>query len=207
MQRLVVPKIQTPLLAVNDEGLWIAPTGESSGPLYRLAPGASDVSRVFHFGRGGFAWWMTASGDSVWLDAQPRPVSETSTVWELRGPDATPVWHVPANAVTNLHVGTVATEMVGDGANGLWTSLVTPSQEQQRIVRVDPQTGKATAIATLDPGYSPAVKLGPSSVLQYWKATTFDGSLFVLDPPAGMPGAADRIGEFSALYRITPAAS
>ena len=44
LQRLVVPKIQSPLLAFNEDGLWIAPTGESSGPLYRLAPGASRLA-------------------------------------------------------------------------------------------------------------------------------------------------------------------
>lgn len=55
LQRLSVPKIQTPLLAFNDDGLWIAPYGESSGPLYRLAPGATKVSAVLDLGSDGFA--------------------------------------------------------------------------------------------------------------------------------------------------------
>lgn len=90
LQRLTIQRIwKQPLLAFNDDGLWIAPTGEASGSLYRLAPGATKVSAVFDLASDGFAWWLVASGHSVWLDAQPRPVSRRSTIWDLRGPNAT----------------------------------------------------------------------------------------------------------------------
>src|ERR1035438_7926422 len=79
LQRLSIPKIQTPLLAFNNDGLWIAPTGESTSPLYRRTSGATSVSAVFHFGAGGFALWLVASGDTVWLEAQPRPVSRSGS--------------------------------------------------------------------------------------------------------------------------------
>ena len=154
LQRLSIPKIQTPLLAFNDDGLWIAPTGESTSPLYRLTPGATSVSAVFHFGAGGFALWLVASGDTVWLEAQPRPVSRTATIWALRGPDATPIWQRSATAVTELAVGTPKT--VGDGADGLWTAYVTLSPPRQRILRLNPATGTVAAVATIDPGYPTA---------------------------------------------------
>lgn len=64
-------------------------TYESTSPLYRLTQGATRASAVFHFGAGGFAWWLVASGDTVWLEAQPRPVSGAATIWALRGPGAT----------------------------------------------------------------------------------------------------------------------
>jgi hypothetical protein len=202
LRRLVVPRVQTPILAFNDEGLWIAPTGESTGPLYHLAAGARDVASVFEFGQGGFAWWLLASGDFVWLDAQQRPVSKAPTVWELRGPDAKPIWHVAGNTVTNLHLGTLATDMVGDGADGLWTALVAQSQTEQEIVRMSPRTGGVTVVATLAPAYERGSTFGPSSALQYWKAATLNGSLFLLDPPAGDAARRGEVGEFSALYRI-----
>jgi hypothetical protein len=78
--------------------------------------------------------------------------------------------------------------MVGNGADGLWTSLLAPSQTRQRVVRLDPGTGKVEVVAMLASGYP--LQLGPSSVLS-WTATTFDGSLFLLDPSA------------DTLYRIT----
>ncbi|MGP8209081.1 MAG: hypothetical protein ACLQVK_24015 [Acidimicrobiales bacterium] len=189
LQRLEVPKIQTPLLAFNDDGLWIAPSGESSGPLYRLTPGATSLSAVFDLGTDGFAWWLDASGGSVWLEATSRPPGE-GTVWELRGSDAAPVWHVLTGALTDFVAGTRfwPSEMVGNGADGLWTSLLAPSRTQQRVVRLDPGTGKVEVVVTLASGYP--LQLGPSSVLS-WTATTYDGSLFLLDPSAGT------------LYRIT----
>jgi hypothetical protein len=189
LQRLEVPKIQTPLLAFNDDGLWIAPYGESSGPLYRLTPGATSLSAVFDLGTDGFAWWLDASGGSVWLEATSRPPG-AGTVWELRGSDAAPVWHVPTGALTDFVAGTQfwPSQMVGNGADGLWTSLLAPSQTRQRVVRLDPGTGKVEVVAMLASGYP--LQLGPSSVLS-WTATTFDGSLFLLDPSA------------DTLYRIT----
>jgi hypothetical protein len=193
LQRLEVPKIQTPLLAFNDDGLWIAPYGESSGPLYRLTPGATSLSAVFDLGTDGFAWWLDASGDSVWLEATSRPPG-AGTVWELRGSSAAPVWHISTGALTDFVAGTQfwPSETVGNGTDGLWTSLLAPSQTRQRVVRLDPGTGKVEVVATLASGYP--LQLGPSSVLS-WTATTFDGSLFLLDPSA------------DTLYRITAGGS
>jgi hypothetical protein len=204
LQRLKVPEIGQPLLAFNDEGLWIAPFGESTGPMYRLTPGATSASAVFDFTSGGFAKWLVASGDSVWLDAQPRPVSETSTVWELRGPDAVPVWHEAASDIiaTVNEWQTGPSGMVGSGADGLWTVVVSASAFRQQVIRMGPSTGKLAVVATLAPRYQQM--FGASSVLQSWTAATFDGSLFLLDPPAPVPGTENEVSGFSALYRIPP---
>lgn len=206
LQRLTVPKIETPLLAFNDDGLWIAPYGESSGPLYRLAPGATKLSAVFDLGSGGFAWWLVASGNSVWLDAQPRPVSRVGTIWDLRGPDVTPLWHKAASPIFTSVIDRVTgpSGMVGDNADGLWTVAVRASGGQQ-VVRVDPSTGKLAIVATLTPqavGPSSGLQsFGPSSWLQSFPAVTLGGSLFLLDRP--ITGTAQQAGWFTALYRIT----
>ena len=200
LQRLVVPKIQSPLLAFNQEGLWIAPIGESSGPLYRLAPGASRIAPVFDLGPGGFAWWLVASGESVWIDDQPRPVSETATVWELRGPRAVPVWHEASSPTLKTVVGQVPVDspsmVVGNGSDGLWTVVVSPSGRRQHVSRVDPRTGKLALVATL----TSAAPQDP--MLASWKATTLEGSLFILDPTT-QAGEAGNAGGGS-LYRVTP---
>ena len=51
LQRLRVPKVWKPVLAYNDEGLWIAPSGQTSSPeaLYLVAPGghSSDAGLPF----------------------------------------------------------------------------------------------------------------------------------------------------------------
>ena len=208
LQRLSVPKIQTPLLAFNEEGLWIAPRGESSGPLNRLTPGATKISPVFKLGPGGLAWWLVASGDSVWIDDQTRPVSKPATIWELRGPDAVPVWHETASPDFRLvaEQGPLFSPsmVVGNGSDGLWTLVVSPSGLKQQVIRVDPRTGKLTVVATLSPGYSPGAVGELAPALASWEATTFDGSLFLLDPPALVRPTADQVGGFSALYRVTP---
>ncbi len=208
LQRLVVPRIQSPLLAFNEDGLWVAPTGESSGALYRLAPDAAQMSPVFNLGPGGFAWWLVASGDSVWVEDQPRPVSKPATIFELRGPGAAPVWHGTPSPALKAVVEQVPfaspSIVVGNGSDGLWTVVVSASRRNQQVVRVAPGTGRLTVVATLSPGYPPEPVNGPVSMLASWQATTFDGSLFLLDPPAELPGTEGQVGGFSALYRVSP---
>lgn len=202
LQRLRIPKIQTPLLAFNHDGLWIAPYGESSGPLYRLAPGATKVSAVFDLGSEGFAWWLVASGNSVWLDAQPRPVTRVSTIWHLRGPNANPLWHEAVSPILQSEIDGVTgpSATVGNNA-GLWTVAFRASGTQQ-VIRIGPSTGKLAIEAALRPQ-----AVGPSPGLWSLQAATLAGSLFLLDRPmTGTAKQADR-GQFSTLYRITPSES
>ena len=206
LQRIEVPKIGTPLLAVNDDGLWIAPYGESSGPMYRIGTGATNAVAVFRFKGGGFAKWLVASGNSLWLDVQPRPVSESSTVWELRGRDAEPVWHKTAGKpiAAALEEETGPTGMVGDGANGLWTAVAT-GPTRQEVIRISPESGKLAVETTLATGYAPAAESPRLAGPQSWTAAAFGGSLFLLDPPVPASGGRDdELAGFSALYRITP---
>ncbi len=204
LQRLVVPKIQRPLLAFNQDGLWIAPTGESSGPLYRLAPGGSRLTPVFNLGPGGFVWWLVASGDAVWLEDQPRPVTKSATIWELRGPDALPVWHEVQSSALNavINQNDSPSMVVGNGNAGLWTVAVVPSLgDKQQVTRVDPRTGKLAVVATL-PAYPPWTS-DPAFIQASWQATTFEGSLFLLEPTTPLPDP-EMVEIAGFLYRVTP---
>ena len=143
LQRVRVPKIWHPILAYNDEGLWIAASGQTSSPeaLYLVAPGGTHASAVFHFAAEGFAKWVVASADDVWVNAQPRQVSDVGVVWMLRGPEAKPVWHVPESAsLVQVFETLGGSGLVGDAADGLWAAPPTAYDEQQ-VVRIDPMSG------------------------------------------------------------------
>jgi hypothetical protein len=125
LERLRVPKVWHPILAYNDVGLWIAASGQTSSPtpLYLVAPGATHASAVFHFPDAGFAKWIVGSGEMLWLNAQPRPVSDVGVVWMLRGPAAKPVWHVAESASLLQVFETLGgSGVVGDAGDGLWAA-------------------------------------------------------------------------------------
>jgi hypothetical protein len=209
LQRLRVPKIWHAILAYNDEGLWIAASGQTSSPeaLYLVTPGGTHASAVFHFASEGFAKWIVASGDDVWMNAQPRPVRDVGVVWMLRGPDAKPVWHVPESAsVVQVFETLGDSGMVGDAADGLWAAPPTAYDEQQ-VVRIDPMSGALSIEASWKAGYSGSAKYIYMSPLASWTGVTLAGSFFVLDPPVPSPSGTATVGSFSALYRVTPSDS
>ncbi len=206
LQRLRVPKVWKPVLAYNDEGLWIAPSGQTSSPeaLYLVAPGGTVATPVFHFPDAGFAKWIVGSGDALWMNAQPRPPSEVGVVWMLRGPDAKPVWHVPESAALVQVFETLGgSGMVGDAADGLWAAPPTAYDEQQ-VVRIDPMSGSLITEAALKAGYSGSPNYLDQTPLSSWTGVTLAGSFFVLDPPYQCQCGTQAVGRFSALYRVTP---
>ena len=209
LQRLRVPKVWHPVLAYNDEGLWVAPSGQSgSSELYLVAPGATAATPVFHFPDHGLAKWIVGSGDALWLNAQPQAVSDVGMVWMLRGPEAKPVWHVPESASLVQVFETLGDSgMVGDAADGLWAAPPTAYDEQQ-VVRIDPMSGALSIEATWKAGYPGSVKYAKylyMSPIASWTGVTLAGSFFLLDPPVQCQCGPQPVGRFSALYRVTPA--
>ncbi len=206
LQRVQVPKIWHPVLAYNDEGLWMAPSGQTSSPepLYLVAPGATHAGAVFHFPDAGFAKWVVGSGDALWLNAQPRPVSDVGVVWMLRGPGAKPVWHVSEGAsIVQVFETLGGPGMVGDASDGLWAAPPS-AYDVQQVVRIDPMSGAVSIEATLKAGYSGSAKYLYMSPLTAWTGVTLGGSFFVLDPPFHCQCGPGTVGSFSALYRVTP---
>jgi hypothetical protein len=206
LQRLHMAKIWHPVLAYNDKGLWVAPSGQTSTPaaLYLVAPGSTHARAVFHFPDDGFAKWMVGSGDALWLNAQPRPVSGPGVVWMLRGPRGAPVWHVrESSKITQVFEALGGSGMVGNGSDGLWAGPPT-AFDQQRVVRMRPASGALSTEATLTAGYPGTAKYLYLSPLTSWRGVTMAGSFFLLDPPVPPSPGASTAGRFSALYRITP---
>lgn len=208
LQRVRVPRIWHAILAYNDEGLWIAPSGQTSSPapLYLVAPGGTHASAVFHFPDNGFAKWMVGSGDALWLNAQPRPVSEPGVVWMLRGRKAMPVWHVrESSKIAQVLEVLGGSGMVGSQADGLWAAPPT-AFDQQRVVRMGPASGAVSSEVTLTARYSGSAKYLYLSPLASWRGVTMTGSFFLLDPPVPSSSGTSAVGRFSALFRITPRA-
>jgi hypothetical protein len=208
LQRMRVPKVWKPILAYNDDGLWIAPSGQSGGPpnvLYRVTPGDTKAAAVFHFAGEGFAKWIVGSGDDLWVNAQPRAVSDAGVLWMLRGPQAKPVWHVPESA-SLVQVFEILGDsgVVGDAADGLWAAAPT-SYDEQQVVRINPASGASSIEAAWKTGYPGSAKYLYLSPLTSWNGVSLAGSFFLLDPPLQSQTGAATIGSFSALYRITPA--
>jgi hypothetical protein len=206
LQRLSVSRVWHPILAYNDDGLWIAASGQTSSPtpLYLLAPGGTHASAVYHFADDGFPKWIVASGDALWLNAQPRPVGDVGVLWMLRGTEAKPVWHVPESpGLVQVFQTLGGSGMVGNAADGLWGAPPTAYDEQQ-VVRIDPMSGAVSIEAAWDTGYSGSAKHLFLSPLTSWTGVTLAGSFFVLDPPFQCQCGTQAVGRFSALYRVTP---
>jgi hypothetical protein len=194
LQRVAMPDVPRPILAADDDGLWMAPAVNSGGhAVYHVEPGARTATPVISLPGARYAAWMVAAGHDVWLDVGSG--GRTETLWHLVGTGARRTDHVTLR--TSSLDGAVETQgggatVVGNATDGLWAALPPPSGNRQRIVTINATSGATTDVALVTPGYA-----SPNAVAYgTWEGVTFDGSMFLLDPPDGSTG-------FSALYRIT----
>jgi len=88
LQRLAMPDVPRPILAADDDGLWMAPAVNSGGhTVYHVELGASAAVPVFSLPGLQYAAWVVAAGHDVWLDVGSG--STTETLWRLVGASAT----------------------------------------------------------------------------------------------------------------------
>ncbi len=204
MQRLAMPAVSRPIIAYDTDGLWLAPAANSGGAgvgaVYHVAPGARAAERVFTLPGGQYAAWMVAAGHSLWLDV--GPTRAFPVLWHLVGASATPAGPVALSPLLEnaLMVRGGPSGMVGDESDGLWTVVPDRSGTAQQVLRLAPGSGASSTVAVLKPAYS-----SPDDVLYgAWKAVTYHGSMYLLDPPAASGVYPYQSEGFSALYRITP---
>jgi hypothetical protein len=205
-QRWAMPTIARPLVAVDADGFWLAPSNQSGFPthtpasqlaryqsLYRVAPGERAPSRVFTIGTG--ALWLAASGHTVWLDAQP------GVLWRLEGKSATPTLHgsYPAHTNEGVEYGAGAPSYAGNAAIGIY--YVVNGSATQQIVRLSPNAPSQRSVATVN---------APNTVSIYGPpppAVVLREAFFFLDPPTlSYPGdtSAPVVQGAGVLYRVTP---
>jgi hypothetical protein len=200
-QRVAMPDISRPIIAVDADGFWLAPAANSGGgkadlgAVYFVAAGASRPSRILRMPNGEYVRWMVVSGHSLWLAPGPN----ATTVWSLTGTNPSAVHRValaPELRSVLMAQGN-SSAMVGN-ETGLWTAVAKSSGMQQQVFLLNPSTGAISLQAELKPAYS-----SPGDLLYgTTKAVAFGGSMYLLDPPSES-GPAYRGEGFSALYRIT----
>jgi hypothetical protein len=218
-QRWAISGMTRALLAVNSEGVWLAPSIESGGPLhasrsqiaryqslYRITPRARAPVPVFN--TGGAARWLVAAGDTVWLETGyanhgPNPYK----LWRLQGENARPtlLGHYPANADESADIGESPPTHAGNSTIGIYyvTSAAYESSlnEPQQIIRLSPDTATQHTFASV-----PAAPDG-DSYGEGPPGVALGRSFYFLDPPLlDYPGGnrAPIVEGRAVLYRATP---
>jgi hypothetical protein len=145
-----------PLMAADDDGLWIGPSqgwgGGKGARLYRIGPEAKrpTVARLFN----GALQWLDASGYRLWAGVVSPSPRLSESVWLLDGTGARRVFSTPAPGLPGPEV---AYAMVGDLAQGLYTldgDLSAPVDSDDcaghlDVVEVDPGTGAQRVVGRM----------------------------------------------------------
>jgi hypothetical protein len=209
LQLIHMPNVDRPLLAADDDGLWLAPAVNSgfappsANGIYRVAAGMSRPVLVARLHRDDDVAWIVASAHSIWLDVNHS--GRTETLMRFDATSRTPALDVREHSgpgFEGVDLGQGQPGYAGDAAEGLWTiDPQVPDYPQQRVVRIDPSNGRAATVATITPpdGYRVEYSSPPVALLA--------GSLFFLDPPTlSYPGGTSGqvVAGPSFLYRVTP---
>ncbi len=204
---VTLPALYRPVLAADDDGLWLGNSvGGNAMPrtLWHVAPGARSAVGA---GPGGsqYVFWLDAAGDHLWAGIGP-PGNLAQTIWRFDGPAATVVFHAPDHGYDP--VGGV----VGDETQGLWAVVASPpitgrvvrspsgtwtapgQNERQDVVRIAPDTGAEKVVATLK--RLPVLEAETGTVTG--QSTVLGGSLYILQPPF----RADGYLGYSTLVRV-----
>jgi hypothetical protein len=222
-QRWPMPSIGRPLVAVNADGFWLAPSNESGWPehtppsqliryqsLYHVWPGAHAPARVLPVGGGGGALWLVASGHTVWLEANRDP--KLATLWRLTGISAEPtlLGSYAPNSTQGGEYGAGAPTYAGNAAIGIYYVLdpndytVNSRTRQvvrpQQVIRLVPNAPIQHKVATVQSPTSelyapppPAVALGRSFYFLDPPTLSYDGGI-----------AAPVVEGTGVLFRVTP---
>ncbi len=186
-----------PYMAVNDDGFWMTPSpwdGTSCSTacdLWHVAPGSDRLVVARRLGTR--TQWFLASAHSVFLDVlTPAPGGWTQAVWRLDGPDAHVAYETRATLLPPPSFGGTGYVVEGTAQLGLFTLTqlgkgATPTgigdcktSAPERIVRIDPATGRQSYVATL-PERDAGRYLGCD--LEEGQAAFTDGALYLLSDP------------------------
>jgi hypothetical protein len=188
-----MPKLYRPLLAADDNGVWVANSlsGSPTTALTYVSAGSTRPNTVIADPNLPICW-LTAAGTAAWLGAgTPNGGCTTDTIERFSDGSQTPLFSTAG--------GYVSFTVIGGEANGLWTMQWLPSDpSKEEVIHIDPDTGSESVVATL-----PSVPLPNYETdegLTAGQAVYFDGSLFLLEPPYRVNGY---LG-YSSIVRVTP---
>ncbi len=198
VETIAAPQLFDPLMAANDDGLWLANSFKGSPApyvLYHAIPGDSQLTGVVP-GPNLHAYWLNASGNHVWLGSGFLPTAQT--LWRFDGTDATIGLDTPITGFQPFG------QVVGDESAGLWTVVADPplgtsATGQSRgkplaVIRINASTGSQQVMAR-----GPAVPALEEEVgLSAGESILYHGSFFVLQPSTQLSEG------FTRLVRVTP---
>lgn len=169
-----MPMLAKPLMAANDEGLWLGDSidgGESPGALYFVAPGSSGPETMLS-GSSTVVCWITGSQDVLWLGVNATVASgcQGETLMRLDGTDPQPAFQVPFQLPDE---GYERITVIGDEAQGLWTV------QGGSVVSIDPDNGSQRVVTALPPA---TVQVSDDG-LNSGNAMIFGGSMYLLEAP------------------------
>jgi hypothetical protein len=172
-----MPKLSRPLLAADDNGVWIANSldGTPAAALSYLGSGASSPDTVLANPNLPICW-LTAAGTTAWVGAAAVPSGGCvkETIEKFTDNDPTPIFS-STGAFAPFTV-------IGDETVGLWTMQWSPSDpSREQIIHVDPDTGSEAVVATLPSVVLPNYETDEG--LAVGEGVYFDGSLYLLEPP------------------------
>jgi hypothetical protein len=167
-----MPSLYKPLLAADNGGVWVANSVEGDGaPALFYVPAGSSAPRVVVTSTNVPICWIVASGTSAWVGSGVQACAKQDVQRFVDGSEA-PVF----TTSSPYPLFTV----IGSEPDGLWTmQYLSPSTEA--IVRIDPDTGSESVVATV-----PAVPLPSyltSGGLVQGQGAYDDGHLYLLEPP------------------------
>jgi hypothetical protein len=177
-----MPKLYRPLLAADDNGVWIANSldGSAAAALSYLGAAASSPNIVISNTSLPICW-LTAVGTTVWAGAasMPNEGCVKESIEKFTDDDPTPLF-ASAGAFAPFTV-------IGDETVGLWTMQWSPSDPSlEQIIQVDPDTGAEAVVATLPSVVLPNYETDEG--LAAGEAVYLDGSLYLLEPPYRVNG-------------------
>jgi hypothetical protein len=182
----VAPHLFKPLMAANDNGLWVGNSiqgGECTGcgppdTLYHLAPGSDSFTVVVP--GSSVVCWIEGEGDHVFAGVvDARAGCLTPTTVRFNGSDPQPVFRTPDRYDPVV--------VVGSEPGGILTiAPVRPlaigaAALSEYVIRIATSTGRATVVDTLSPPFSTA---NQSAVIPQSSQEYVDGSLYLLVPPS-----------------------
>ncbi len=167
-----MPSLYKPLLAADDAGVWVANSvGGSGSPALFYVPAGSSAPRVVVASTTVPICWIVASGTSAWVGSGVQACAKQDVQRFVDSSDA---------AVFTTSGTYLLFTVIGSEPDGLWTmQYLSPSKEA--IVRIDPDTGSESVVATV-----PAVPLPSyltSGGLVQGQGAYDDGHLYLLEPP------------------------
>lgn len=197
------PSLCRASVTADKDGFWIAQVEGPRG-IYHVSPGAHVATLAYRTTK--YFNWFYASGHDLWVDLADEPLASGSgEIWRLSGLSAKPTAHFNGVAVS------IPRLITGSESTGLFVTKRTYADNTEvngteqyvagtlKVLRINPDTGRSTVLATLTPPYVAGQAYSGSGL----SLDLLGDTLFVFVPPAGSNG--DALGPRGAVYRITNA--